>query len=178
MGLRNILHDGDPILTKKSREVTDFNKRLHDLLDDLGDTMMEAGGLGLAAPQVGVLRRVAVILDEFAVEDSDEVDYEIIEMVNPRIIEQDGELESLEGCLSFPGLHGKIMRPQTVTVEAQDRLGNTFTLDAHDILARAACHEIDHLDGVTISQRAEKLYTEKQIEEKEHELNEQDKGDE
>ncbi len=169
MALRNILHDGEPTLKKRSREITEFNDRLHDLLDDLGETMLEAGGLGLAAPQIGVLRRVAVILDEFEIEDSDEIGYEIIEMVNPKIIASNGEVESLEGCLSFPGLHGTITRPQTVTVEAQDRLGNTFTIKAHDILARAACHEIDHLDGITISDKAEKLYTEQQIEDKVHE---------
>ncbi len=168
MALRNILHDGEPLLKKRSREITDFDKRLHDLLDDLTETMMEANGLGLAAPQVGVLRRVAVILDEYEIEDSEEIGYEVIEMVNPKIVADEGEVESLEGCLSFPGLHGKISRPEKVTVEAQDRLGNTFVLEASGMLARAACHEIDHLDGMTISDRAPYLYTEQQIEEKMH----------
>ncbi len=165
MALRNILHDGEPTLKKVSRPVTEFNKRLHTLLDDLGDTVTEAFGLGLAAPQIGVLRRVVVVIDECFIEDTEEVEYEIIEMVNPRIISREGEVTRYEGCLSFPGKHGSITRPEMVVVEAQDRLGNTFTLEAHDMLARAVCHEIDHLDGITIAENAQTLYTEEQLEE-------------
>ncbi len=165
MALRNILHDGEPTLKKVSRPVTEFNKRLHTLLDDLGDTVIDAGGLGLAAPQIGVLRRVVVVIDEYFIEETEEVEMELIEMVNPRIIERDGEITRYEGCLSFPGRHGSITRPQKLVAEAEDRLGNTFTIEAEDMLARAICHEIDHLDGITIAENAEVLYTEDQLEE-------------
>ncbi len=165
MALRNILEDGEPTLKKVSRPVTEYNKRLHTLLDDLGDTVLEANGLGLAAPQIGVLRRVVVVIDEYLVEETEEVEMELIEMVNPRIIEMDGEITRYEGCLSFPGRHGNITRPQRVVAEAEDRLGNTFTIEAQDMLARAICHEIDHLDGITIAENAEVLYTEQELEE-------------
>ncbi len=162
MALRNILHDGDTTLTKQSRPVTEFNQRLHQLLDDLAETVEDANGLGLAAPQVGVLRRVAVVLDEFETEDG-EIEYEIIEMVNPKIVECGGEVTRFEGCLSFPGLHGEIKRSEWVLLQAQDRLGNEFTLEANGMLARAVQHELDHLDGVTIRNNAPALYTEAQI---------------
>ncbi len=164
MALRNILHDGDATLKKKARSVTEYNSRLHTLLDDLTDTVIEAGGLGLAAPQIGVLRRVCVVIDEYFIEETEEVEFEVIEMVNPRILSSEGEVTRYEGCLSFPGLHGNITRPQKVVVEAEDRLGNTFTLEAQDMLARAVCHELNHLDGITIAENADRLYTEDQLE--------------
>ncbi len=164
MALRNILQDGDVTLKKKARPITEYNNRLHTLLDDLTDTVIDAGGLGLAAPQIGVLRRVCVVIDEYLVDETDEVEFEVIEMVNPRILSSKGEVTRYEGCLSFPGLHGSITRPQMVVVEAEDRLGNTFTLEAQDMLARACCHEINHLDGITIAENADSLYTEDQLE--------------
>ena len=148
MAIRTIVKDGDPILKKVCRPVTEFNEKLATLLDDMGETMMEAHGLGLAGPQVGILRRVVVVLDQYIDEDGNEVD-EIIELVNPTIF---------EGCLSFPGRNGAITRPQYVVAKAQDRDGNMFVIEAEDILARAICHECDHLDGITIMDHATKFY--------------------
>lgn len=138
MALRNIVQDGDPVLRKTCREVTEFNERLHILLDDMKDTLIEANGAGLAAPQVGVLKRVAVV----------SVDDVYLELVNPVIIKTEGEETLPEGCLSIPGVCGTVSRPYKVTVKAQDRFGNEFTATGEEILARAFCHEIDHLDGV------------------------------
>ena len=146
MAIRNIVKDGDPILKKVCRPVTEFNEKLATLLDDMGDTMMAAHGLGLAGPQVGIMRRVCVVLDQYIDEDGNEVD-EIIELVNPEIVERQGGVTIFEGCLSFPGRNGAITRPQFVTAKAQDRDGNMFVIEAEDILARAICHELDHLDG-------------------------------
>lgn len=157
MAIRNIVKDGDPILKKKCRPVTEFNAKLAQLIDDMGQTMVGANGLGLAAPQVGVLKRVCVVLDQYIDEDENEVD-EIIELVNPEILEKEGKLTIFEGCLSFPERNGAISRPQYVKVKAQDRNGDWFELEAEDILARAICHECDHLDGVTILDLAKVFY--------------------
>ena len=157
MAIRNIVKDGDPILKKVCRPVTEFNEKLATLLDDMGDTMMAAHGLGLAGPQVGIMRRVCVVLDQYIDEDGNEVD-EIIELVNPEIVERQGEVTIFEGSLSFPGRNGAITRPQFVTAKAQDRDGNMFVIEAEDILARAICHECDHLDGITIMDHATKFY--------------------
>ena len=157
MAIRKIVKDGDPILKKVCRPVTEFNEKLATLLDDMGDTMMAAHGLGLAGPQVGIMRRVCVVLDQYIDEDGNEVD-EIIELVNPEIVERQGEVTIFEGCLSFPGRNGAITRPQFVTAKAQDRDGNMFIIEAEDILARAICHECDHLDGITIMDHATKFY--------------------
>ena len=138
MAIRKIHEVGDPCLTKVCRPVTEFNNRLHELLDDMADTLEEAGGVGLAAPQVGILRRVCIVEDEQG---------EIIELINPEIIKTEGEQTGLEGCLSVPGRQGFVYRPQKVTVRAQDRHGKVFELTGEDLLARALCHEIDHLDG-------------------------------
>ena len=138
MAIRKIHEVGDPCLTKVCRPVTEFNDRLHELLDDMADTLEEAGGVGLAAPQVGILRRVCIVEDEQG---------EIIELINPEIIKTEGEQTGLEGCLSVPGRQGFVYRPQKVTVRAQDRHGKVFELTGEDLLARALCHEIDHLDG-------------------------------
>ena len=137
MAIRNILTEGDETLYKKSRPVTDFNDRLHTLLDDMHQTLEEANGVGLAAPQVGVLRR-AVLVDNGE---------EVLELINPEILETRGEQTGPEGCLSVPGRQGFVYRPQKVTVRAQDRHGKVFELTGEDLLARALCHEIDHLDG-------------------------------
>lgn len=138
MALRNIVLQGEPCLTKKCRPVTEFNGRLHTLLDDLKDTLLDSGGVGLAAPQVGILRRVVVI----------DVGQGLIELINPEIIEKSGEQAGAEGCLSVPGRQGYVVRPNHVTVRAVDRKGKPFEITGEGLLARALCHEIDHLDGV------------------------------
>ena len=151
MAIRNILGDKSDILRKKSREVTDFNKRLHELLDDLAETMYNSGGVGLAAPQVGILRRAAVI----------DVGDGLIELVNPEIISQKGESTDREGCLSFPSLFGDVVRPARVTVLAYDRKGDRIRIRGNDYLARALCHEIDHLNGILFVDLAKDLRIQK-----------------
>ena len=138
MALRKIALQGEDCLTKVCRPVTDFNSRLHTLLDDMADTLEDSGGVGLAAPQVGVLRRVCVVLDE---------DDQLIELINPEIIYTEGEQTGLEGCLSVPGKYGVVTRPEVVRVRAQDRNGNFFEIMDSDLTARCFCHEIEHLDG-------------------------------
>ena len=139
MAIRNIVKQGDGILEKVCRPVTDFNGRLHQLLDDMTETLEDANGAGLAAPQVGVLRRVCVVLDEGS--------EEFIELVNPEIVAQSGEQTGLEGCLSVPGKWGIVTRPDVVRVRAQDRYGDWFEVEGEGLTARAFCHEIEHLDG-------------------------------
>jgi len=146
MAIRKILLETDETLRKKSRSVTDFNQRLWDILDDMSDTLTEANGTGLAAPQVGILRRIVII----------DVGEGQVEYINPEIIESEGEQKEVEGCLSIPGQWGIVARPQKVRVKAQDRYGKPFTAEGEDLLAIAFCHEIDHLDGI--------LYTDKVIE--------------
>jgi len=140
MALRQIVKFGEDILRKKSRPVTDFNERLWILLDDMAETMKSKEGAGLAAVQVGVLRR-AVVID---VRDK----HGLIELVNPEIISEEGSQTGGEGCLSAPNVWEEVERPNVVTVKAQDRNGNEFTLTGTGLLARAICHEVDHLDGV------------------------------
>ncbi|MDY4977120.1 MAG: peptide deformylase [Clostridia bacterium] len=143
MAIRTIRTVPDEILTKKCREVTEFNQRLWTLLDDMYETMKEGNGVGLAAPQVGILRRVVVI----------DVGEGLIELINPKIIARSRETETTdEGCLSLPGAAGLVERPRSVTVAAQDRHGNPIQLAGQDLLARAFCHEIDHLDGIMYTQ--------------------------
>ena len=158
MALRNIVLQGEPCLTKKCRPVTEFNGRLHTLLDDLKDTLLDSGGVGLAAPQVGILRRVCVVMNE---------DDEIIELVNPEIIATDGEQTGLEGCLSVPGLYGEVTRPAKVRVRAQDRFGKEFEIEDVDMTARCFCHECEHLDGHLFTEHTEKLYTVEELDEME-----------
>lgn len=138
MALRNIREDGDDILRKSARPVTEFNQRLFDLLDDMSETMYEAPGVGLAGPQVGVLRRVVVM----------DVGDGLIELINPEITHEEGEQVGQEGCLSLPGLCGIVKRPQTVQVKAQNREGKWCLYKGEDLKARCFCHEIDHLNGV------------------------------
>ena len=145
MALRKIVLQGDECLTKVCRPVTDFNSRLHTLLDDMTDTLLDSGGVGLAAPQVGILRRVCVVLNE---------DDEVIELVNPEIIFTDGEQTGLEGCLSVPGKYGVVTRPEVVRVRAQDRNGDFFEVEDSDLTARCFCHEIEHLDGQFFEMKA------------------------
>ncbi len=156
MALRNIVKKGDECLNKKCREVTDFNGRLHKLLDDMRETLIESNGVGLAAPQVGVLRRVVLVMDT-------NNDDEIIELINPEIVEFDGEQEGPEGCLSVPGVWGIVKRPYWVKVKAQDRNGEWFEVEGDGLTGRCFCHEIDHLSGVLFDMRAERLLTPEEI---------------
>ncbi len=137
MGLREIRKKGDEILYKPCKEVKEFDKKLAILLDDMYDTMEKSDGVGLAAPQVGILKRCVVI----------DIGEGRIELVNPKIIKEEGSQIGQEGCLSVPGEWGEVERPQKVTVEAYDRHGKKFTMTGEDLLARAFCHELDHLDG-------------------------------
>ena len=141
MAIRNIRVDDDPILRKKSREVTEFNDRLFELLDDMKETMYHSGGVGLAGPQVGVLKRVVVM-------DVSEDRNEFIELINPEITYEEGEQTGNEGCLSLPGLYGVVTRPNIVKVKAQNRDGKWCLYKGEQLKARCFCHEIDHLDGV------------------------------
>lgn len=154
MAIRKILKDGDELLLKTSRPVTEFNDRLHTLLDDMADTLIESGGVGLAAPQVGVLRRVVLVIETNVGENEDEF---IIELINPEIIAEDGEQRGTEGCLSFPGQYGIVTRPNWVRVRAQDRFGSFFEVEGEALTARCFCHEVDHLNGVVFPQRAERM---------------------
>ena len=156
MALRKIVLQGDECLTKVCRPVTDFNDRLHTLLDDMTDTLLDSGGVGLAAPQVGILRRVCVVLNE---------DDEVIELVNPEIIFTDGEQTGLEGCLSVPGKYGVVTRPEVVRVRAQDRNGDFFEVEDSDLTARCFCHEIEHLDGHLFIEHTDRLMTEEELQE-------------
>ena len=162
MAVRNILKDGDPSLLKKSRDVTDFNKRLHVLIDDMRETLIEADGLGLAAPQVGVLRKVVLVVD-LDIEGAEPGD-QIIELINPEILAQSGEQEGSEGCLSVPGIYGMVKRPELVKVRAQDRQGNSFELWGKGLTARAICHECDHLNGIIFKTIAERFLTPEEVE--------------
>lgn len=168
MALRNILQEGEPTLTKKSREVTAFDDRLHELLDDMRETLMDANGVGLAAPQVGVLRRAVLVAD---LESENEEDFRLIELINPQIIEAEGEQEGYEGCLSIPGYYGFVRRPMSVKVRAFDRNGEAFEIPAEGFFARAMCHEIDHLEGRLYTALAEEVLSieefEKLLEEEE-----------
>ncbi len=146
MALRNILKEGDETLEKHCRPVTSFDRRLHDLLDDMAETMNDADGVGLAAPQVGVLRRAVVVLETNVDEEAGEEPY-VIELVNPEVIEATGEQEGPEGCLSVPGVYGWVKRPEHVRVRAQDRNGEFFEIEGDGLTARAFCHEIAHLEG-------------------------------
>jgi len=161
MALRNIVKSGDSILDKHSRKITEFNDRLFTLLDDMTETLLESGGVGLAAVQVGVLRRAVIVIETNVPEGEDDI---VIELINPEIIEQDGEQTGPEGCLSFPGKYGVVTRPNHVKVRAQDRNGNYFEVEGEALTARCFCHEIDHLEGVLFPQRAERMLTNEEAE--------------
>lgn len=156
MALRKIAVQGDECLRKVCRPVTDFNQRLHTLLDDLTDTLLDSGGVGLAAPQVGILRRVCVVMNE---------DDEVIELVNPKIVYTEGEQTGLEGCLSVPGKYGEVTRPNFVRVRAQDRDGNWFEVEDEGLTARCFCHEIEHLDGHLFVEHTDHLLSDEELEE-------------
>lgn len=146
MAIRNVLKMGDPTLNKKSKKVVDFNERIHTLLDDMADTMYVEDGVGLAAPQVGVLRRAIVV----------DIGDGLIELLNPEIVEAEGEQTDTEGCLSVEDYVGDVTRPNYIKVKAQDRYGKDVEIEAEGFLARAFCHEIDHLDGILFVEKVEK----------------------
>lgn len=137
MAIREIREKGDEILYKKCKAVVKFDEKLHILLDDMYETMQSRDGVGLAAPQVGILKRAVVI----------DVGDGKIELINPEIVEESGEQTGSEGCLSVPGVFGEVTRPNVVTVKAQDRDGKWFKITGKELLARAFCHEIEHIDG-------------------------------
>ena len=153
MGLRKILTTDEPALHKVCRPVEKFDWRLHKLLDDMRETLAQANGVGLAAPQVGILRRVVVV-------DTGE---DILELVNPELLETDGEQEGAEGCLSVPGKYGLVKRPYYVKVRAQDREGQWFEAEGEEIVARCFCHELDHLDGIVYTEIMERYLTEEEL---------------
>jgi len=160
MALRNIIKDGDEVLRKKCKAVTAFNSRLHELLDDMAETLEQSGGVGLAAPQVGTLRRAVIVLETNVDEDEDEF---IIELINPKIVETAGEQSGPEGCLSMPGAFAMVTRPDYVRVKAQDRNGNFFEVEGEGLTARCFCHEIDHLEGVMFSDLADHMLTQEEL---------------
>lgn len=157
MALRKIVEQGEECLNKVCRPVTEFNPHLHELLDDLAETLAEANGAGLAAPQVGVLRRVCLVMDDES--------GEYIELVNPEIIAQSGEQTGLEGCLSVPGKWGIVTRPSHVRVRAQDRDGDWFEVEGDGLTARCFCHEIEHLDGHLYTEHIDRFLTEEELRE-------------
>jgi peptide deformylase len=154
MAIRNIVQFGEDILKKECRPVEKFDRKLHQLLDDMQDTLYEANGAGLAAPQVGVLRRVCIV----------DVGDGPIELINPEIIATEGEQTGPEGCLSLPNEWGEVTRPMRVTVRAQNRKGKWFETTGDELCARAFCHEIDHLHGVVFTDKASRMLTQEEIE--------------
>lgn len=154
MGLRKILTVDEPALHKVCRPVEQFDRKLHKLLNDMTDTLIDSGGVGLAAPQVGILRRVVLV-------DTGE---EILELINPEMLETSGEQEGAEGCLSVPGKYGLVKRPMYAKVRAQDRDGNWFEAEGEELIARCFCHELDHLDGIIYTEKMERLLTREELE--------------
>ena len=156
MGLRKILTDKDPALHKVCKPVTSFDSKLFKLLDDMRDTLIESGGVGLAAPQVGILRRVVLV--DVGMEDN-----EIVEFINPEMIETDGEQYGPEGCLSVPGKYGLVKRPMYAKVRAQDRNGDWFEAEGEELIARCFCHELDHLDGIIYTEVMDRFLSEEEL---------------
>lgn len=155
MAIRKIVERGDPVLEKVCRPVTAFDARLHTLLDDMAETLKEAGGVGLAAPQVGILRRACIVEDGEGA---------VIELINPEIIGTEGEQTGLEGCLSIPGRYGVVTRPYRARIRAQDRNGNSFEVEGEELTARCFCHEIEHLDGRLYTERCDHLLSDEELE--------------
>ncbi len=153
MGLRKILTTKDPALHKTCKPVERFDARLHKLLDDMRETLLDSGGVGLAAPQIGILRRVVVV----------DVGDEILELVNPSLVETDGEQIGPEGCLSVPGKYGLVKRPYYAKVSAQDRDGNWFEAEGEELIGRCFCHELDHLDGIVYTEIMERYLDEDEL---------------
>ena len=156
MGLRKILTDAEPALHKVCKPVTNFDSKLFKLLDDMRDTLIESGGVGLAAPQVGILRRVVLV-------DVGEEDNEIVEFINPEMVETDGEQYGPEGCLSVPGKYGLVKRPYYAKVRAQDRNGDWFEAEGEELIARCFCHELDHLDGIVYTEKMDRYLSEDEL---------------
>lgn len=154
MALRKILTAENPALHKVCRPVTKFDEKLCSLLDDMGETLLDANGVGLAAPQVGILRRVVVI----------DLGDEIVELVNPEILETSGEQDGIEGCLSIPGEYWMVKRPNYAKVRAQDRSGEWFELEGEELIARCICHECDHLDGHLYTEIAYRKVSDEELE--------------
>ena len=154
MGLRKILTNEDPALHKVCKPVEKFDWRLHKLLDDMQETLIDSNGVGLAAPQVGILRRVVLV----------DLGDEILELINPEIIGTEGEQVGPEGCLSVPGRYGLVKRPYCVKVRAQDRDGQWYEAEGEELIARCFCHELDHLDGILYTQVMERFMTEEELE--------------
>lgn len=159
MGLRKIMTVKEPCLHKVCRPVEKFDGKLHRLLDDMKETLAEANGVGLAAPQVGILRRVVVV-------DTGE---EMLELVNPELLETGGEQIGSEGCLSVPGKYGIVKRPNYAKVRAYDRDGNEFEVEGEELMARCFCHELDHLDGIVYTEIMERYLTEEEMREQSEE---------
>ena len=155
MGLRKILTVSDPALHKVCKPVTAFDRKLHKLLDDMKETLADANGVGLAAPQVGILRRVVVV----------DVGDDVLELVNPELLETEGEQEGPEGCLSVPGKYGLVKRPYKAKVRAQNRNGEWFEVEGEELIARCFCHELDHLDGIVYTEVMERFLTDEEMEE-------------
>jgi len=154
MAYREIRQDGDAVLRKKSRPVEEIDNKILTLLEDMADTMYKADGVGLAAPQVGILKRIVTI----------DTGDGLYEMINPVILEQSGEQDGPEGCLSLPGTTGEVKRPMNVKVRYTDRNGETVIIETEELFARAICHEVDHLDGILYKDKAHRMYTPKEIE--------------
>ena len=154
MGLRKILTDKEPALHKVCKSVDKFDWKLHKLLDDMAETLLEANGVGLAAPQVGILRRVVLV----------DTGDGILELINPELIETDGEQVGAEGCLSVPGRYGIVKRPYYAKVRAQDRDGQWYEAEGEELIARCFCHELDHLDGILYTQVMDRFLTDDELE--------------
>lgn len=148
MALRNVVYSNEPLIRKKSREVVDFDDNLIELLEDMYETMKKEDGVGIAAPQIGVLKRVCVI----------EANGMKFELINPKIVESSGSQKSFEGCLSVKNYNGIVIRPYKVTVKAQDRYGFPYQVTFEDFMATVFCHEIDHLDGILFIDKAIELF--------------------
>ena len=156
MGLRKILTDQEPALHKTCRQVTAFDEKLHKLLDDMRETLIESGGVGLAAPQVGILRRIFLV--DVGLDGN-----EIVEFINPEILETDGEQTGPEGCLSVPGKYGLVTRPYYAKVRAQDRYGEWFEAEGEELIGRCFCHEYDHLDGILYTEIMERFLSDEEL---------------
>ena len=153
MGIRKIMTVKEPCLHKVCRPVEKFDGKLHKLLDDMKETLLDANGVGLAAPQVGILRRVVVV----------DLGDEMLELVNPELLETSGEQEGAEGCLSVPGKYGLVKRPNFAKVRAQDRNGEWFEAEGEELIARCFCHELDHLDGIVYTEVMERYLTDEEL---------------
>ena len=153
MGIRKILTDQEPALHKVCKSVEVFDRKLHKLLDDMADTLEEAQGVGLAAPQVGILRRVVIV----------DTGDGLLELINPTMVETSGEQVGAEGCLSVPGKYGLVKRPYYAKVRAQDRNGDWFEAEGEELIGRCFCHELDHLDGIVYTEVMERYLTDEEL---------------